>query len=96
MRNAQHTGDHCRHYGCDRATAASDEDTNWLTVSLFGCRDSAFGIDFRYKDYSFSCWSGNSTRCVLHVPPLEARTVNVANFVATREHHGGDLLEDYT
>jgi hypothetical protein len=94
MRNAQHTGDHCRHIGCGRATAASDENTNWLTVSLFGCRDSTLDIDFGHEDYSFSCWRGNSARCVLHAPPLEARTVNVANFFATREHRGGNLVED--
>ena len=96
MRNAQRTGDCRAHRGSGRATAASDENTNWLTVSLFGCRDSTLDIDFGHEDYSFSCWRGNSARCVLHAPPLEARTVNVANFVATREHHGGDLLEDYT
>jgi len=94
MQNAQHIGDHRHHHGCRRATAASDENKNWLTVSLFGCRDSALDIDLGHEDYSFSCWRGNSTRCVLHDPPLEARTVNVANFVAAREHHGGNLLED--
>ena len=94
MRDAQCTGDCRAHRGSGRATAARDENTNEITVCLFGCRDSALDIDFGHEDYSSSCWRGYSTRSVFLDPPLEARPVNVADFVATREHHGSDLLED--
>jgi hypothetical protein len=96
MQNAQHIGDHRHHHSCRRATAASDENTNWLIVPLFGCRNSALDVDFGYEDYSLSCRGDNFTRCVLHNPPLEAHTINVVRFAAANEHHGGNLPENQT
>lgn len=89
---AERTGDRRGHRGRGWATADSDEDTNGITVTLLGCRDSTLDADRGHEDHSFSYWCSNRTCATLWSPSLESRAAKVVSSAATHGFRNRGLL----